>query len=94
MNRNACAQDFGVELLDGGLDLDLAEFVDGAFVDGEGEIKRRTIRRELCDGRYDVEVGVTVTDIEAAKLLAAIGFKPVDEVGLFPDKYFTIYGRR
>jgi hypothetical protein len=30
---------------------------------------------------------------EAAKLLAAIGFKPVDDVALFPDKYFVIYGR-
>ena len=30
---------------------------------------------------------------EAATLLAAIGFKPVDEVALFPDKYFVIYRR-
>ena len=30
---------------------------------------------------------------EAAKLLAAIGFKPVDDVALFPDKYFVIYRR-
>ena len=29
----------------------------------------------------------------AAKLLAAIGFTPVDEVALFPDKYFVIYRR-
>jgi hypothetical protein len=30
---------------------------------------------------------------EAANLLAAIGFKPVDDVALFPDKYFVIYRR-
>ena len=30
---------------------------------------------------------------EATKLLAAIGFKPVDDVALFPDKYFVIYRR-
>jgi ubiquinone/menaquinone biosynthesis C-methylase UbiE len=30
---------------------------------------------------------------EAAKLLAAIGFKPVEDVALFPDKYFVIYRR-
>ena len=30
---------------------------------------------------------------EAAKLLAAIGFKPAEDVALFPDKYFVIYGR-
>ena len=30
---------------------------------------------------------------QAAKLVAAIGFKPVDDVVLFPDKYFVIYRR-
>ena len=30
---------------------------------------------------------------QAAQLLAAIGFKPIGELGLFPDKYFVIYGR-
>jgi ubiquinone/menaquinone biosynthesis C-methylase UbiE len=30
---------------------------------------------------------------EAAKLMAAIGFRPVDNVSLFPDKYFVVYGR-
>ena len=30
---------------------------------------------------------------EAATLLAAIGFKPVGDVALFPDKYFVIYQR-
>ena len=30
---------------------------------------------------------------EAAKLLVANGFKPVDEIALFPDKYFVIYRR-
>jgi ubiquinone/menaquinone biosynthesis C-methylase UbiE len=30
---------------------------------------------------------------EAATLLAAIGFKPVEDVALFPDKYFVIYRR-
>ena len=28
---------------------------------------------------------------EAVRLLASIGFKPVDEVALFSDKYFTIF---
>ncbi len=28
---------------------------------------------------------------EAATLLAAIGFKPAEDVALFPDKYFVIY---
>ena len=30
---------------------------------------------------------------EAAKLRASIGFTPVDDVALFPDKYFVIYQR-
>lgn len=30
---------------------------------------------------------------EAAKLLATIGFKPVGDIALFPDKYFVIYDR-
>jgi hypothetical protein len=30
---------------------------------------------------------------EAAKLLAAIRFEPVNDVALFPDKYFVIYQR-
>ena len=30
---------------------------------------------------------------EATKLLAAIGFKPVDDVALFPDKYFVVFAR-
>jgi predicted methyltransferase len=30
---------------------------------------------------------------EAAKLLAAIDFKPVDDIALFPDKYLVIYRR-
>jgi ubiquinone/menaquinone biosynthesis C-methylase UbiE len=30
---------------------------------------------------------------DAAKLLTAIGFKPVDDISLFPDKYFVVYGR-
>jgi ubiquinone/menaquinone biosynthesis C-methylase UbiE len=30
---------------------------------------------------------------EAAKLLGSIGFKAVDDVALFPDKYFVIYRR-
>ena len=30
---------------------------------------------------------------EAAKLLGTIGFKPVDDVALFADKYFVIYQR-
>ena len=29
-----------------------------------------------------------------ARLLSAVGFKPIDDVSLFPDKYFVIYGRR
>ena len=28
---------------------------------------------------------------EAAKVLATIGFKPADDVPLFPDKYFVVY---
>src|SRR6185437_8153498 len=39
VDRNARAQNLGVEFLDVGFDLDIAEFVDGAFVDGEGEIE-------------------------------------------------------
>jgi tRNA A58 N-methylase Trm61 len=30
---------------------------------------------------------------EAAQLLRTIGFKPADDVTLFPDKYFVIYRR-
>jgi ubiquinone/menaquinone biosynthesis C-methylase UbiE len=30
---------------------------------------------------------------QAAQLLAAIGFAPIDDIAMFPDKYFVIYGR-
>src|SRR6185312_13111470 len=70
---DARAENFGVEILDIGFDLDPSERIDGTFVDGEGEIECRTIRRELGDGGNDVEIRVTVTQIEATELLAVEG---------------------
>lgn len=60
---------------------------------------RPEFRRELSafdldrqrTGPHRDDPSLQVGKKEAAKLLAAIGFKPADDVALFPDKYFVIY---
>ena|SRR5688572_11544937 len=44
-------------------------------------------------GPHRDDPSLVVGKEQAAQLLSAIGFKPVDDVALFPDKYFVIYGR-
>ena len=45
-------------------------------------------------GPHRDDPSLVVGKEDAAKLLAAIGFKPLDDVAMFPDKYFVIYDRR
>ena len=51
---------------------------------GAGEQRRRPAPRD--------DPSLQVGKEEAATMLATIGFKPVDDVALFPDKYFVTYG--
>ena len=44
-------------------------------------------------GPHSADPSLQVGKEEAAKLLATIGFKPVNDVAMFPDKYFVIYAR-
>jgi ubiquinone/menaquinone biosynthesis C-methylase UbiE len=44
-------------------------------------------------GGHRNEPALQVSREHADKLLAEVGFKPVEEVKLFEDKYFVIYGR-
>jgi ubiquinone/menaquinone biosynthesis C-methylase UbiE len=44
-------------------------------------------------GPHRDDPSLVVGKEQAAQLLSAIGFKPVADVALFPDKYFVIYGR-
>ena len=44
-------------------------------------------------GPHRDDASLQVGKEDAAKLMATIGFKPVDDLALFPDKYFVIYGR-
>lgn len=45
-------------------------------------------------GPHRDDPALVVGKEDAAKLLASIGFTPVDDIAMFPDKYFVIYGRR
>src|SRR5688572_138905 len=47
----------------------------------------------MKQGPHRDDPSLQVGKEEAAKLLASIGFKPLDDVALFPDKYFVIYRR-
>jgi ubiquinone/menaquinone biosynthesis C-methylase UbiE len=39
------------------------------------------------------QASLQVSKTQAAEWLAAAGFKPVEDVGLFTDKWFVVYGR-
>jgi cyclopropane fatty-acyl-phospholipid synthase-like methyltransferase len=45
-------------------------------------------------GPHRDDPSLVVGKEDAATLLAAIGFTPVEDIAMFPDKYFVIYGRR
>jgi ubiquinone/menaquinone biosynthesis C-methylase UbiE len=45
-------------------------------------------------GGHRDQPALQVSKDKAASLMADAGFKPVEEVSLFTDKYFIIYGRR
>ena len=45
-------------------------------------------------GGHRDQPALQVSKDTAAALMADAGFKPVEEVNLFTDKYFIIYGRR
>jgi ubiquinone/menaquinone biosynthesis C-methylase UbiE len=44
-------------------------------------------------GPHRDDPSLVVGKEDAARLLAAIGFKPIDDIAMFPDKYFVIYGK-
>jgi ubiquinone/menaquinone biosynthesis C-methylase UbiE len=69
-----------------------------AYIKGLEKYLKPTSRIVIVDylakqGPHRDDPALQVGKEEAAKLLAAIGFKPVEDVALFPDKYFVIYQR-
>ena len=69
-----------------------------AFIKGLTRHLTPTARIAIVDylakqGPHRDDPSLQVGKEEAAKLLAAIGFKPVEDIALFPDKYFVVYGR-
>ena len=69
-----------------------------AYIKSLAKYLKPTARIVIVDylvkqGPHRDDPSLEVGKEDAAKLLAAIGFKPVDDVGLFPDKYFVVYGR-
>ena len=79
------AQRLGVEVLQGGLDLDLAQFVALAFVDGEGDEKGILFRRQFGHCRDDLEIDIAFRQIEIAQLLA-IDLQAIGIVGIVGGK--------
>jgi ubiquinone/menaquinone biosynthesis C-methylase UbiE len=45
-------------------------------------------------GSHRNQPNLQVSKDQAAALMADAGFKPVEEISLFTDKYFVVYGRR
>ena len=69
-----------------------------AYTKGLAKYLKPTARIVIVDylvkqGPHRDDPSLQVGKDEAAKVLAAIGFKPVDDVPLFPDKYYVIYRR-
>ena len=69
-----------------------------AYMKGLVKYLKPTARIVIVDylakqGPHREDPSLQVGKEEAATLLATIGFKPVNDVPLFPDKYFVIYGR-
>ena len=69
-----------------------------AYIKGLAKYLKPTSRIVIVDylakqGPHRDDPSLQVGKEEAAKLLATIGFKPMDDISLFPDKYFVVYGR-
>lgn len=62
------------------------------YVKPTGRIALIDFHPELGGHRNQPELQVSRDS--AASLMAAAGFKPIEEISLFTDKYFVIYGRR
>ena len=59
-----------------GLNVDGAKVIQRPFLDGEGDDKALSARIVDAGGRYDLHVGITVLEVEAANQVA-IGLDPV-----------------
>ena len=88
------------EVVDVALLHDVLHHVDNpaAYIKGLAKYLKPTTRIVIVDylakqGPHRDDPSLQVGKEEAAKLLASIGFKPLDDVALFPDKYFVIYRR-
>ena len=69
-----------------------------AYIKSLAKYLKPTARIAIVDylskqGPHRDDPSLQVGKEEAAKLLSAIGFKPAEDVALFPDKYFVIYRR-
>jgi arsenite methyltransferase len=64
----------------------------GRYIKPFGRIALIEFHPELGGHRNQPELQVSKD--KAAALMADAGFKPVEEVSLFSDKYFVLYGRR
>ena len=62
------------------------------YVKPTGRIALIDFHPELGGHRNQPELQVSKD--KAASLMAEAGFKPVEEISLFTDKYFVVYGRR
>ena len=70
-----------------------------AYMKGLARYLKPTARIVIVDylakqGPHRDDPSLQVTKEQASTWLAAIGFTPVDDVSLFADKWFTIYGAR
>jgi arsenite methyltransferase len=62
------------------------------YIKPSGRIALIDFHPELGGHRNQPELQVSKD--KAASLMAEAGFKPIEQISLFPDKYFVIYGRR
>jgi arsenite methyltransferase len=62
------------------------------YIKPSGRIALIDFHPELGGHRNQPELQVSKD--KAAALMAEAGFKPLEEISLFPDKYFVVYGRR
>ena len=67
-----------------------------AYIESLAKYLKPTARIVVVDylakrGPHRDDPSLQVGKEEAAKLLAVIGFKPVDDIALFSDRYFVIY---
>ena len=70
--REQRLQHFRVDVFQRVGQVDLAEMVARAFLDGEGDEEARAIGRQLGDRRDDAEIGIALRQIEFAQQLAVI----------------------